>query len=165
MGRPSLYRGDETDRQIYKLCLLGATDSEIADFIGIQESTLNNWKKMYPSFMESLKKGKSVADGNVASKLYIRAIGYEFDETTIEQCPARKTTKHKTTTKHIPASETAAIFWLKNRRPDLWRDRREITGKDGGDLIKTAELDISKFTDEERKILKKIGEMSFNDKE
>jgi hypothetical protein len=57
------------------------------------------------------------------------------------------------------------IFWLKNRRPDLWKDRRELTGKDGADLISLPSLDLSKLTAAERDVLRKIGEKSFNDQE
>ena len=78
-GRKSLYR-DEYSNQVLKLSLLGATDKEIADFFGISEQTVNSWKKRYPEFLESIKKGKQIADSNVASKLYNRAIGYDFEE-------------------------------------------------------------------------------------
>jgi len=166
-GRP-VY-SEEHATQAYKLSLLGLVDTELAQFFDVSERTINNWKKKHPEFDSALKRGKAVADSNVATKLYTRAIGYEYDEVTIEQIPSRGDSpsrmKQKTTTKHIPASETAMIFWLKNRRPDLWRDRREITGKDGADLVKVPEIDIESFTDEERKILRKIGELSFDDKE
>ena len=73
MGRKSNYK-PEYANQALKLCLLGATDKEMADFFGCSEQTLNKWKKDFPDFLESLKKGKNVADANVASKLYNRAI-------------------------------------------------------------------------------------------
>jgi len=75
-GRKTDYK-EEYSNQVIKLCLLGATDKEIADFFGVSEKTLNTWKKKYPEFLQSLKKGKDVADANVASKLYNRAIGYD----------------------------------------------------------------------------------------
>ena len=179
-GRP-VY-SEEHATQAYKLSLLGLVDTELAQFFDVSERTINNWKKKHPEFDSALKRGKAVADSNVATKLYTRAIGYEYDEVTIEQIPSRgdspsrlkkkTTTKHipsrlkkKTTTKHIPASETAMIFWLKNRRPDLWRDRREITGKDGADLVKVPEIDVNKLSDEQRKLLLSIGETVLNEKE
>ena len=75
-GRKSEYR-EEYAEQALKLCLLGATDKEIAEFFSVSEQTLNSWKKKFPQFLESLKKGKAVADANVASRLYSRAIGYD----------------------------------------------------------------------------------------
>ena len=166
-GRKSLYKGPETDQLVYKLCLLGAIDTEISDILGIRTSTLNNWKRMFPTFMESIKKGKAIADSNVAATLYRRSIGYEFMEVTTEtdvsgDAPVVKTRK---TTKHLAADPTSMIFWLKNRRPDLWKDRRELTGKDGADLISLPSLDLSKLTTAERDVLRKIGEKSFNDQE
>lgn len=79
-GRKSSYQ-DTFANQALKLALLGAKDEELADFFGVDVSTINRWKKKYPEFCESLKKGKDIADSNVASKLYNRAIGYDFEET------------------------------------------------------------------------------------
>lgn len=130
-GRKSLYR-DEYSNQVLKLSLLGATDKEIADFFGISEQTVNSWKKRYPEFLESIKKGKQIADSNVASKLYNRAIGYDFEEKHYEiRKPENKDgqvsfIETKRIKKHMPADTTAAIFWLKNRQPDKWRDRKEV---------------------------------------
>jgi len=164
-GRKSLYKGPETDQLVYKLCLLGAIDTEISDILGIRRSTLNNWRHMYPTFMDTIKKGKAIADSNVAANLYRRSNGYEYMEVTTEtdvsgDAPVVKTRK---TTKHLAADPTSMIFWLKNRRPDLWKDRREITGKDGGDLISLPAMDLTKLTPTERDVLRKIGEKSFND--
>lgn len=125
MGRPSKYH-DLVPEQARKLCMLGATDAELADFFGISESTLNNWKTDHPEFMESLKEGKSQADAEVASKLYHRATGYSHNAVKIV---ANATTGQEHIvpyTEHYPPDTTAAIFWLKNRRPDLWRDKQEI---------------------------------------
>ena len=75
-GRPTEYK-EEYNEQVYKLCLLGAIDKDIADFFDIQESTLNLWKKKHPEFMEAIKDGKEKADAEVAKSLYKRAIGYK----------------------------------------------------------------------------------------
>lgn len=48
----------EYANQALKLCLLGATDKELADFFSVSEQTLNKWKKDYPEFLESLKREK-----------------------------------------------------------------------------------------------------------
>lgn len=74
-GRPAKYK-EEYDEQVRKLCLLGATDKELADFFNVCEATINNWKNKHPSFLESIKKGKHVADATVAEKLFHRATGY-----------------------------------------------------------------------------------------
>ena len=79
-GRKSLFR-EEYIQLAENYALLGATDDELADFFGVSKQTLNKWKKDYPEFLDSLKRGKDIADSNVASKLYNRAIGYDFEET------------------------------------------------------------------------------------
>lgn len=123
-GRKTTYQ-DSYANQALKLCLLGATDVEMADFFGVSEQTLNAWKKRYPEFLESLKKGKSIADANVASKLYNRAIGYDAKATKFATNEGKVTDKVEYT-EHYPPDITAAIFWLKNRQPDKWRDKKEV---------------------------------------
>ena len=126
MGRPSSYK-EEYAEQAYKLCLLGATDKDMADFFEVSEQTINAWKKKQPSFIESLKKGKVMADSNVAQKLYKRANGYEYTEKKIERdADSGKVFKETLTTKQVAADTTAQIFWLKNRQPDKWRDKQEF---------------------------------------
>jgi transcriptional regulator with XRE-family HTH domain len=123
IGRPTKYK-EEYDDQVYKLCLLGATDKEIADFFEVSESTINEWKRDYKSFSESLKKGKWLADANVAERLYQRALGYEHPEDDIKAYMGDIIITP--TIKHYPPDPTAAIFWLKNRQSAKWRDKQEV---------------------------------------
>ena len=123
-GRKSEYR-EEYAEQALKLCLLGATDKEIAEFFSVSEQTLNSWKKKFPQFLESLKKGKAVADANVASRLYSRAIGYDARATKFATNEGKITDKVEYI-EHYPLDTTAAIFWLKNRQPGKWRDKKEV---------------------------------------
>ena len=92
-------------RQVESLAALGLTDEDIALVLGIGERTLERYKKE-PDFWHALKTGKIKADSQVAKKLYEKAMG---------------------------GDTTAMIFWLKNRRPDLWRDRsfHELSGQVG----------------------------------
>lgn len=122
-GRPSLYKS-AYNGQVYKLCLLGATDKEMADFFEVTESTFNLWKKTYKGFSESIKKGKDQADGEVATKLFKRATGYEHKDVDIKMFAGEiiKTPLIK----HYPPDTTAAIFWLKNRQSKKWRDKQEV---------------------------------------
>lgn len=122
MARTSSYK-PEFDVQAEKLCKLGATDKEMAEFFGISESTLNNWKNEYESFLESIKKGKTYADSNVAERLYQRAMGYSHADVHVSNYQGEITITPLT--KHYAPDTTAAIFWLKNRRPDSWRDKTE----------------------------------------
>lgn len=127
MARPTKYL-EEYNEQAKKLCRLGATDKELADFFEVSESTLNLWKKEHPLFSESLKAGKLLADAEVADKLYKRATGYSHPEDKIFNDNGAPLIVN--TEKHYPPDTTAAIFWLKNRRPDRWKDKREEEGQD-----------------------------------
>lgn len=110
--------------------LLGATDVEMADFFGVSEKTLNTWKKQHPEFLQSLKKGKFQADSIVASKLFHRAKGYSHPDVHITNYKGDITKTN--ITKYYPPDTLAAIFWLKNRQPEKWRER--IENKLSGDL-------------------------------
>ena len=113
----------------------GLTDEQIAGNIGINTSTLYDWKNKFPKISEALKKGKEVVDIQVENALLKRALGYEFQETRVEKSD-KDGTKIIQTLKHIPADTTAQIFWLKNRRPDKWRDKPEMPGD--SDMLKKA---------------------------
>lgn len=123
-GRKSSFK-QEYIQLAENYALLGATDAEMADFFGVSEQTLNTWKKKYPEFLESLKKGKAVADANVASRLYSRAIGYDAKATKFATNEGKITDKVEYI-EHYPPDTTAAIFWLKNRQPGKWRDKKEV---------------------------------------
>jgi hypothetical protein len=122
-GRPSKYK-PEFRIQVEKLCKLGATDKELADFFEVTESTLNLWKKDHPEFSESIKMGKVEADANVAHSLYHRATGYSHPDTDIRVCDGMIV--QTPLIKHYPPDPTAAIFWLKNRQSKKWRDKQEL---------------------------------------
>lgn len=104
----------------------GLTDEQIAQNMGITAKTLYEWKKKYGEICESLKRGKEIIDRQVENALLKRALGYEYTETTREYIPEldeMKTTKK--VTKQVAPDTTAQIFWLKNRKPDKWRDKQE----------------------------------------
>lgn len=122
-GRPTKYN-DRYPKQAYKLCLLGATDIELANFFEVCEATIANWKNEYPEFLESIKKGKSQADSEVAHKLFKRATGYEHKDVDIKMFEGNII--QTPLIKHYPPDTTAAIFWLKNRQPKAWRDKQEV---------------------------------------
>ncbi|MEK6482408.1 hypothetical protein WJR50_33035 [Catalinimonas sp. 4WD22] len=127
-------------QQAMKLCMLGATDNELADFFEVTEPTINNWKKDYPDFAEALRKGKIDSDAEVAARLFKRAIGYEHEDTYISQYQGQIITAK--VIKRYPPDTQAAIHWLKNRRPDQWRDQKDFNHKHEGepyDVKKTLE--------------------------
>lgn len=133
IGRPSGY-STEFVKDAVKLCAMGATDLEIADFFDINVMTFYRWQAKYPEFCEALKVGKDACDDRVERSLYHRAVGYSHDAVKVLQfqgapviIPYRE---------HVPPDVGAATLWLKNRRKEVWRDkfdhdvnvRRDISG-------------------------------------
>lgn len=102
----------------------GLTEAQICHNIGIGRTTLHRWKKACPALQEHLKKGREVVDILVENALLKSALGYTYNETKTEIFPDG-TTKVTHAIKEMPPNATAQIFWLKNRKPKEWRDRRE----------------------------------------
>lgn len=136
IGRPSKYK-EEYAEQARKLCLLGATDAELSDFFGVCEKTLNNWKVEHEVFLQSIQRGKILADAEVAEKLYHRALGYSHRAEKIMVVDKRVVRAEYT--EHYPPDTPAASLWLRNRQSAKWRDKQEI--EHGGE-IKTPELKL-----------------------
>lgn len=106
----------------------GLTDEQISHNIGINRDTLKEWKKKYTAISATLKKGKEVADYEVENALFKSACGYDYEEVTEELRFNNRTNSFemvvtKRIKKHQPPSNTAQIFWLKNRKPQVWRDK------------------------------------------
>lgn len=106
----------------------GLTDRQIADSMGIAESTLYEWKKKYSEISEALKKGKEVFDAESVEALHQAGIGHYIEEvdtdiTIRDGMEIKRIRKRK---RWIPSNVTALIFWLKNRDPDNWKDRKAV---------------------------------------
>lgn len=148
-GRPTLYK-PEYDNQAYKLCLLRATDSEIADFFNVCEATINNWKNEHESFLESIKSGKLIADYTIAESLFERAKGCTIVK---QQAFKVKIGQYEEKIEVVDLEEelppdTAAIkFWLTNRKSKEWRDKTDVTSD--GAAIAAPVIKIGYKTSEE----------------
>lgn len=142
-GRPSEYR-DEYAEQARKLAVLGATDQEIADFFEIDVRTVYRWKHDHEAFCQALKAGKEIADERVERSLYQKAIGYEQDEVKIFMPGGALEPVYAPFRAKIAADTTAAIFWLKNRRSQEWRDKQdhEHTGPNGGPIETSSKISL-----------------------
>lgn len=105
-GRPTDFK-TEFIELAYNYTLLGATDEKLAEYFNVTKTTINNWKHSQPEFLDSIRRGKDLADIEVVNSLLGKAKGYDKGD------------------KHYPPDTTAIIFWLKNRQPKLWRDRTE----------------------------------------
>jgi len=155
IGRPSKYKDEYCD-QAEKLCRLGAKDTELAEFFNVSTSTLNLWKIEHEEFSESLKKGKIVSDAVVSEALFKRASGFSYMEEIGFKCKRYdeqgrqiEIVETKMVARIQPPDTTAAIFWLKNRRPSEWRDKQDInvTGDMSADISAKIEEIKAKYND------------------
>lgn len=155
------------DRQVYQLCLLGASDIEIAKFFNVAESTIYLWKKNYVTFSESMKAGKIDADARAAKSLFKRATGYQYTEVkkkeVVNENGELVLTEVVNVEKEMPPDTTAAFMWLKNRRPKDWRDKQEIeiSGKIDQTLLERIQNDymekIEQARERQRQVLIERG--------
>lgn len=129
----------------------GLTNEQIASNIGISRETLNQWDKRFPDISDALKRGKEVVDIQVENALLKRALGYSYVEVTKERTlDGNRMVITKEVTKEVQPDTTAQIFWLKNRKPEMWRDKREV-GVDG--TIKTKNPMEGLTTEELKKLI------------
>jgi hypothetical protein len=128
---PSKYgKFEKFDKGILKKCVLaGFTNTQIAGLLGVTEHTFDNWKRKYPDAFLSLKDWKIQADKIVEKSLYQRAKGYSKNSVKMFCHNGRIVKQEYVET--FPPDPTSMIFWLKNRQPDKWRDRREFFGTVG----------------------------------
>lgn len=132
-GNPTKYNPDQHPFMAWALAIRGKTNKEIAAGLSISTGTLFSWGKIHEEFLSAIKSGKDSADAKVESSLFMRAFGYEYEEVKTTDMPEGGTRTEKTV-KQVAPDVTAQIFWLKNRRPKEWRDKREVTGEDGGPI-------------------------------
>lgn len=130
-GRPTKYNEKFHVKLAYAYSRLGYTDEEMAKEFGVSESTLNLWKKKHESFFGALKKGKDTPDDQVESALLKRALGFKIKAVKLFQHQGKILEGEYN--EYYPPDVAAAFIWLKNRRPEKWRDRRqvEMTGNVG----------------------------------
>ena len=121
-GRPTKFR-PEFIKIVESLCRLGATDPEIAEALDVALSTIKLWKSKDKDFMAAIKNGKAIADAMVAESLFKRATGYSHEAVKIFNDGGEPLIVPYV--EHYPPDTSSMIFWLKNRRPDLWREKRE----------------------------------------
>lgn len=132
-GRPSLYKPEYAE-QSAKLCKLGATNAELADFFEVGITTIGRWMAEHEEFRASIKLGKDESDSRVELSLYQKAMGYTFD--------SEKVFNHQgeivraDIREHVPPDTAAMIFWLKNRKRVEWRDKIDHShaGPDDGPI-------------------------------
>ena len=138
-GRPTKYKPEHCE-MAYKFCLMGATNDQLADLFEVGISSIERWIVEYDEFRGALKKGKEVADAEIAQALYHRAKGYSHEDTHVSNYQGEITLTPLV--KHYPPDTAAAFIWLKNRQGWTDKSTQEHTGENGGPIR------YSKLTDD-----------------
>lgn len=129
MGKPTKYVPSRYIPLARALAAAGHLDTETAELMGISTRTLYYWRNKHPEFAEALQAGKEPIDALVQDSLLKRALGYESEEQTVVGVPGGDgkvmPREVKKTKRHIPPDVVACIFWLKNRKPEDWRDKQD----------------------------------------
>jgi hypothetical protein len=122
---------DNTDffKHVKNYLLLGATETQIAEFYGTDIDTWLYWKKHSAPLRDAMLKGGALADAQVAAAMHKRATGYEFkrEKVVVNKDGHGEIVMYD---EHIPPDTSAGKFWLTNRAPN-WSDKTEhnLAGK------------------------------------
>ena len=111
--------------QARKLCLLGATRQELADFFEVSTVTIDNWRLKHKAFQDAVNVGKEHSDERVVHSLYHRAVGYCYD--AVKVIPGRDGEEpvYAEYRAHVPPDVRAISMWLTNRKSKEWKDKVE----------------------------------------
>ncbi|MFL9845072.1 terminase [Flavobacterium rhizosphaerae] len=129
----SLYNPEYADTA-RKMCLLGATDRNLAQLFGVTRETIVNWKRKYPDFKAAMFRGKKAADLEVAHSLYQASLDRIITVKQAIKCKeiyydenGKRVEKERVeiveVEKHIPADFRSQQFWLRNRNPEQWNEK------------------------------------------
>lgn len=151
-GRPTSYKPEFVE-QARKLCELGATDADLADFFGVRRETIWAWAQKHEEFSNTLKVGKAAADERVERSLYHRAVGYTFAAVKIFMPANAPGPVYAPYQEHVPPDTTAAIFWLKNRRAQDWRDVHKHEHGRAGEFDKMSDDELRDYITREAEAL------------
>jgi hypothetical protein len=122
-GRPTTYKPDNAEIARHA-CMLGATNDTLAERFEVCRRTIDNWIATIPEFSAAVRQGREVADESVVSALFARATGMEQRMTKVFCHRGQPVTANYTV--QLPPDVRACIFWLRNRRPEQWRENRPL---------------------------------------
>lgn len=144
-GRPEAYK-PEYDEQARKLMLLMVTKKDMADFFGVSEQSIDDWKVRHPSFSEAIRAGGLMADMDVVASLARQAVGYSYEYEEAKVLTVARDEQKVEVVKvirHMPPVYQAAAKWLGNRRRDSWADKTEQSAPQAADAARAAQEAIA----------------------
>ncbi len=132
-GRPTKYKKSFVDEAV-QICQLGATMPELAASLGVSRRSIYQWANKHPAFSHAIKVGKGAADDRVERSLYQKAVGWTATDIKRKYSVSKAKNGREVRTleseeiheKAMAPDTVAGIFWLKNRRTDIWQDRRTL---------------------------------------
>lgn len=134
-GQPTRYDSAAHIPWATSLAKRGCTVAEISEAFGVSERTVYRWSASHPEFCQALKESRSKADEAVVESLYSRACGNVKRVTKrkreVLNANGEAVTLTEVVEETLPPDTTAMIYWLKNRQPELWRDRPIEKGDEG----------------------------------
>ena len=136
-GRPTLYRPEHASRG-RQLCARGATNLDLAGRFGVARSTIGQWIATHSEFAEAVQQGRDLADATAVESLFRRVTGYDHQADKVFLY--RGETRTASYTAHVPPETRACMFWLRNRRPEDWR---EISERAVAELAQEAAADAT----------------------
>jgi hypothetical protein len=116
---------------VYKLCLLGHTNKELAAFLEVTEQTISEWLATVPAFRESVTRGRDFADAQVAHAMFKRAVGCDVPDSSVNVVPDGVGYGRLVVTpmrRHFPPDVGAATIWLSNKNKERWRKDPHAAG-------------------------------------
>jgi AcrR family transcriptional regulator len=126
----------------------GKTLDQIAEVVGVSSRTLTNWMGSNEDLLLAVREARQIADELVEASLFAKAVGYSHPEEKVF-CSEGMITTHETQ-KHYPPDTQAAMFWLRNRQPERWKEKNESD-------VKVETNNYGSLTDEQ--LAAKIAEM------
>ena len=150
MAAPAKFKPEFVEK-VELACRLGATDEEIATLFDVSRQAIVRWRIDHPEFAQAFKAGKEVSDNRVERSLFQCAVGYEYEEDKAflwEGIVVKERVK-----KFAPPQPQAQIFWLKNRRPDLWRDVQKHELGRAGEFSQVPDDKLLELIKEETQII------------
>lgn len=140
MPRKPKYR-EEYAEQAKKLCALGATNEDLAEFFGITRTSIDNWINDKPDFGEAVRAGRELPDDHTEASLYRRGQGVTTREMRTTFGGDGNVKEQVEITKEHPPDTTACIFWLKNRRG--WRDKQDVDHNHRINVVEVSDEEVA----------------------
>ena len=140
-------------QQVRTLSEKGFTQREIASFFKVGLSTLEYWLKNKPELKQAVKEGREIADAKVERALYEKATGFKIKEMKVFSHEGMIISEEFD--KELPPDTGAAIFWLKNRKPEMWADTQRVSMNHSGTLnhVQVTDIPVNQLSEQEQELL------------